>query len=386
MYVANQRDLAALCAALQPATRIAIDTEFVGENSYVPRLEIIQVAAPGVEAIIDFQALNDLGCLTDILLKPTVEKVLHAGGQDLDIFLRLIGQVPAPIFDTQVAASFLGFGSQPGLASLVEKLLGRHVSKAETLTDWSQRPLTAAQQAYALEDVRYLLTMRERLGEMLASRGRTHWVEDEFARMTDPASYVRREPEEVWQRVKGASGLRPRELSVLRELAAWREEEARRRDRPRGAIMRDEVLIGLARKAPATLTELQDVRGIYPREVERSGREMLAAVKRGLSVPRNQAPQFPQRPILSGQQSALMELLQSLLRARAEEHDFAPNLIATTGDLQTLIESRGRDHTLPLLQGWRRELVGADLLALIEGRAALVWDSQKQTLRLISVA
>lgn len=386
MYVNTPEKLAALCQRLRGVERFALDTEFVSERSYRPTLEIIQVAAPGVEAIIDYRAVRELDCFFDLLADPAIEKVLHAGIQDLEIFYRLSGRMSSPIFDTQVAAAMLGYGAQPGYSSLVEKLVGARVDKSETLSDWSRRPLTAGQREYALEDVRHLLPMRERLAQQLEEKGRLTWAMDEFERMAAPASFERPAPEQSWQRVKGASSLRPRQLAVLRELAAWREEEADRRDRPRGSVLRDDLLVAIARRVPTTLDELRGLRGLYSREIERYGEAILAAVRRGKQVPRQRLPEFPSSPALSGQEAALLELLQGLLRARADEADLAPALIANNGDLQALVLTRGQGYgqTLPLLQGWRRTIVGADLLRIVQGQADLGWDSQTGRVRLIA--
>lgn len=386
MYVNTAEKLTELCDRLRGAERIGVDTEFVGEKSYVPALEIIQVAAPDVEAIIDYQAVRDLSCFFDLLADPTVEKILHAGSQDLEIFYRLSGRVPAPIFDTQVAAAMLGYGAQPGYSLLVEKLAGARVDKSETMTDWSRRPLTASQREYALEDVRYLLPMQERLVEQLRDKGRLAWATDEFARMATAETYDRPAPDEMWQRVKGASSLRARQLAILRELASWRDKEARRLNRTRGSILRDDLLVGIARKTPTSLEELRGLRGLYSRDIDRYGQAILAAVRRGQQVPRNQLPSFPSNPILNGQESALLELLQGLLRARADEVDLAPALIANNSDLQTLIETRGQGHgkSLPLLHGWRRDIVGSDLLRIVRGQADVGWDSQTGRVRLVA--
>lgn len=386
MYINTDQQLAALCRRLEQVERFAVDTEFVGERTYYPSLEIIQVAAPGVEAIIDYQAIRKPDRFFDLLANPEIEKVMHAGGQDLDIFYRLSGRVPAPIFDVQVAAAMLGYGAQPGYGLLVEKLLNARINKSETMTDWSRRPLTAAQLDYALEDVRYLLPLRERFVQQLQAKGRLSWVEDEFARMIAPQTYDRPAPDELWKRVKGAASLRPRQLAILRELAAWRDEEARRRDRTRGSILRDDLLVGIARKAPKTIEELKQLRGVHARDIERIGPAILAAVRRGQQVPADQLPQFPSSPTLNGQESALLELLQGLLRSRAEEAGIAPVLVANNDDLRTLVETGGkhRGEDLPLLHGWRRDIVGADLLRIVRGEADIGWDPRKRRVRLVA--
>jgi ribonuclease D len=382
-YIRTAAELQSLVHQLQGAPLLALDTEFVREYQYYPQLEIIQIATPEVEAIVDYRATGTLEPLTSILQEPDTLKIFHAGSQDLEIFFNLTGMVPAPLFDTQVAAAMVGLGAQVGYARLVESLLGETLTKSETLTDWARRPLSPAQIDYALDDVRYLLPIYEQLSARLKEMGRDLWLEDEWIAMADPAAYHRVAPREAYRRIQGANRLKPRELAILRELAAWREQEAARRDRVPTHIVRDNLMIELARRTPTTIPQLKDIRGLHPREIERQGEAILQAIRQGKSLPRDQWPRQPDRNELSEQESSLVALMQAWLRARAAAAEIAPSYLASAADLKELVASDPQEReTLDVLRGWRRRLVGADLLALIEGRASLTWDPAGKRLRL----
>ena len=250
-YIRDEAGLMALCAQLRGHDRLAVDTEFMGEDSFHPRLEIIQVAAGDVIAIIDYQKVPTLEPFFSLLDDTRVLKALHAGRQDLEIFSVLSGSVPTPVFDTQVAAAMVGYGTQIGYAQLVKQVLRITLEKSETFTNWAQRPLTPEQIVYALEDVRYLLALHDHLVRQLKALGRLEWAEEEFRRVQSLADHEARDPRLRYQRIRGWEGLSPRARGVLREVAAWREHEAKRRDRPRGRILRDEILIEIARRNPA---------------------------------------------------------------------------------------------------------------------------------------
>lgn len=384
MYVRTRRELETLVQRLRGAPRLAIDTEFVRDRQYYPRLETVQVGTLEQIALIDFRATGTIEPFADLLHDAATLKIFHAGAQDLEIFFNLTGRVPAPIFDTQVAAAIVGLGPQVGYARLVDTLLGVTLDKAETLTDWSRRPLSDAQVEYALDDVRYLPMVYAELHARLEQLGRSDWLEEEWATMTDPATYRRVEPRAAYRHVSGAPRLRGRELAVLRELAAWREEEGVRRDRAPSLIVRDNVLVELARRMPETRRDLEALRGLHPREVARQGDALLAAIRRGRTLPRREWPRLPDRVSLSGQQSSLVSLMQSWLRARADEMNIAPHYLSTTAELKTLVTAEpGEREELAVLRGWRRRLVGADLLALVEGRASLAWTPGREQLRLV---
>jgi len=375
-YIRTVDDLERLCARISNASRLAIDTEFVGEESFVPRLELIQVATERDSAVIDFPAVQASGSLMplwEIVCNPAVEKIVHAGRQDLDLFATHAGSIPKPFFDTQIAAAMVGFGPQVAYAQLVQRVHGTKLAKAHTFTNWSARPLSAEQLIYALEDVEYLLSIHDHLCARLSQLGRRAWVHEEFARLEGAVGDIRREPQERYQRIRGWENLKPKSAAVLRDLAAWRESEAKRRNVPRGRVMRDEVLLQLARHPPRRVEELRGVRGLHGSEIDRNGDAITAVIQGALTLPPSAWPDVPKERRAEPESTGLVELLQAVLKSRAAEEEIAPTMLATTGDLQALVESasQGRTPDLPLLRGWRRSLVGDLLLQVLSGTVAV---------------
>ena len=382
VYVDSAASLRGVCDHLVKAERFALDTEFVGERTYVPALELIQVATPAETALIDCRAVPTLDPFFAILTDARIEKVLHAGQQDLELFHSLTGQTPAPIVDTQVAAAMAGYGAQVGYAQLVERLLDETVEKSETLTDWSRRPLTKAQLAYAVDDVRHLLPVYEKLRARLVGLQRWEWLREECRRLERSVRSLPVEPEEAWLRVRGRGTLRAKGLVVLRELAAWREGFARERNKPRASVARDEVLVEIARKAPTTLEGLRGLRAVRSRELERHAAEVVQRIAQALETPKEEWP-APPPPQSAAPSTGVVELLQAVLRLRAEEAGIAPSLLATNADLQVLVQRHAANdfQDLPIMHGWRKTIAGSDLLALLEGRASVALDPGSGTIR-----
>lgn len=374
-YVADAEGLKAVCARLARAHRFALDTEFVGERSYVPALELVQVATADTLALIDCRAVPSLEPFFALLADKKHEKVLHAGQQDLDLFHSLTGFAPAPITDTQVAAAMAGYGAQVGYAQIVERLVGVTVDKSETLTDWSRRPLTKAQLAYAADDVRYLLTVYDKLHAQLTRLGRWEWLGEECRRLERTARSLPMTPEDAWLRVRGRGSLRAKGLVVLRELAAWREALAKERNKPRVSIARDEALVEIARKAPTTVEALRGLRAVHSRDLERHAGEVVRRIAAALETPKEEWPQ-PPPPQHAAPSTGVVELLQAVLRLRAEEAGIAPSLLATSADLQVLVQrhAAGEGAELPIMSGWRKTIAGSALLALLEGKASVSLD------------
>jgi ribonuclease D len=386
MYIETMSDLRALVKRIKGTPHIAIDTEFVRERQYFPQLEIIQIATETEEAILDYRVLQSLDSFGEVLDDTNTLKIFHAASQDLEILFNLMGRVPKPLFDTQVAAAMVGLGPQIGYSRLVEGVMGVALSKSETLTDWTRRPLTNAQKEYALDDVRYLLPVYQWLDSRLQALGRQDWLKEEWAEMSDPALYRRADPREAYRRISGMNKLKPTQLAVLRELAEWREKEAVRRDRPAGVVLKDAVLIEIARRAPRTLNDLRDIRALLPRDIERSGEALLESVQRGRATPRHELPHIQERTNLTGQESGLVTLLQAYLRARSEELGIAPSYLATTTEVQEFVAATQSERlSAPMLHGWRRRVVGTDLVALIEGEVGLSWSPEEQRLTLTPV-
>jgi ribonuclease D len=383
-YIADAAALRELCVRLRECERFALDTEFVGDDSFIPRLEIIQVAMDDFAAVIDFQAVGPMDCLADVLGDARIEKVLHAGRQDLELFHTYAGRVTSPVFDTQVAAAMVGYGTQIAYGQLVARVLGPKLAKSHTLTNWSQRPLTPEQLRYAIEDVQYLLPLHRHLSQRLHSLGRSEWVQEEFRQLESRLSDGSRDPRTRYLRIKGWENLKPRSAAVLRELAAWRDEEARRRNVPRGRIIRDDILLELARRAPSTLQALKATRGLHPSEAERSGETLLALIKRGLAVPESEWPESaaPPRPVPDA--PGLVDVLQAVLKVKAQEEEIAPSLLATASDLLLLVDAvrNGGEADLPILRGWRRKLAGETLLKVLTGQILIGVDPRSGKIRL----
>ncbi|MCG5536668.1 ribonuclease D [Ectothiorhodospira mobilis] len=361
--------LQALCARLQQAPWIALDTEFLREKTYYPRLCLVQVATEEEVACIDPLALKDLSPLTALLQDPSILKVLHAGAQDLEIFFHRDGRVPAPVFDTQVAAALLGHGDQIGYGRLIQAVLGVELEKGHSRTDWSRRPLEPEQLRYAADDVRYLAQAYPRMREALEAKGRLAWLEEDFRRLEDAGSY-RPDPETIWQRVKGLNTLRrPRQMAVVQDLARWREQEAMRCDRPRRWLLQDEVILDLARRQPQDLQTLAKVRGLAEATVQRHGETLLGLIRGAMARPQEDCPTPPSRggrP--DAQQEALVDVAMGLLRHQALANDISPAAIATRRDLEALVA--GDPHS-PLLRGWRARLAGDALHAWLRGETRL---------------
>jgi ribonuclease D len=372
VYLANQHDLERFAENARSVPAIGIDTEFMRERTYFARLCLIQVSLPDATAIIDPLALDDLEPLFDVLREESVLKVFHAGGQDLEIFFRLMGSTVRPVFDTQMAATLAGFPQQVGYGGLVKELLGVQIDKGDTFTDWSRRPLTPTQIKYAHNDVRYLLPVYERLYRSLERDERLQWLERDFALMTDPSVYEVL-PEEQWKRLKRISALNRRQLAVAREVAAWRELAAQRRDVPKRWILSDESAIEIARRAPQTVAELGAVRGVTDKLPRSVYNEVLAAVRRGLEVPDSELPSLPRKPRRGAVDiEGAVDLMVALVRLRAREHGVAMPVLASRGDLERL--AAGESDGSPLLEGWRKDIVGDELLALLDGQIRLLLD------------
>jgi ribonuclease D len=367
--ITDSAALAEFCARQHGAEFITVDTEFMRERTYWPVLCLVQVGGPAEAAAIDALAPGiDLAPLLALMSDPAILKVFHAARQDLEIFFHLSGAVPEPLFDTQVAAMVCGFGDSVSYETLVRKLAGAALDKASRFTDWAHRPLTDRQITYALGDVVHLRTVYERLQQRLAKNARASWFAEEMAALADPALY-RSEPAEAWRRFRMRGRADSRFLGVLRALAAWREAAAQQRDLPRGRILRDEALIEIASHAPQRIEALARTRGLGKGLAEgKLGKEILDAVAAGLADPDppRAIPQKPQSPPGLG---PLIELLRVLLKQRCEDFEVAQKLVASADDLEAIAADDQAE--VPALQGWRREVFGADALALKHGALAL---------------
>ena len=361
-------DLAAFCKPLAATEFIAVDTEFMRERTYWPKLCLAQVAGPDDAAAIDALAEGiDLAPLDELMANAKVLKVFHAARQDLEIFYLRMNKVPQPLFDTQIAAMVCGHGEAASYESLATKLAKAKIDKSSRFTDWSRRPLSERQISYALSDVTHLRVVYEKLRRQLEKSGRLSWITEEVAVLNDPATY-RADPEQAWRRLK-PRGASPRLLGTLKEVAAWRERTAQRIDIPRQRLLRDEQLLEIASHAPKTTEDLAMTRGLGRGFAEGwQGRELMEAIERARLVPDAELPSRDKPPEQLRAPSAVVDLLRTLLRLKAEQAGVAGRLVASADELDRLAAGR-RD--IAALKGWRREVFGGDAVDLIEGRLAL---------------
>lgn len=360
--------LGELCAQLSDQPYVAIDTEFMRDKTYWSRLCLIQLAAPGIEAIVDPMTDIDLEPLFVLLRDTRVVKVFHAGRQDIEIFFHRGRTIPEPVFDTQVAAMVCGFGDSISYDNLVRRILGEQIDKSSRFTDWARRPLTEKQLTYAMADVTHLRGVYESLSTRLKRSGRLNWLDEELSVLTAPETYTV-VPEKAWERVK-AKPKSKRALAVLVDVAAWREHEAQRQDVPRNRVMKDDALVEVAVNAPKSQSDLAMLRAV-PKGFERSkaAGSLLEAVENGRHRPTESLPTPPQRTPLPGRLEPVVDLLRVLLRMQANRHKVAQRLIATTDDLEEIV--RDDDADVPAMSGWRRELFGHLALDVKHGRLGM---------------
>jgi ribonuclease D len=363
------QEIAELCDELAHEPFVALDTEFMRDRTYWPKLCLVQLAGGKRHAAVDPLAPGiDLGPLFALMANPAVIKVFHAARQDVEIFHHLSGQVPTPLFDTQLAAMVCGYGEEVGYETLVSRLAKARVDKSSRFTDWSRRPLTKQQLDYALDDVIHLRVVYQRLDAQLKESGRTEWVAQELAGLTDPNTYEQ-PPEAAWRRIKVRSR-DPRFLAIVMALAAWREREAQRRDLPRNRIVRDDLLLELAANRPRSVEDIARLRRISLDKA--SNAAAVAAVRSALEMPEAELPVVEPPPKLPRGIGPLVDLLRVLLKFQCEEHHVAQRLVATTADLEAIAAYDAPD--VAALRGWRREVFGRAALALKQGKLGLAVD------------
>jgi ribonuclease D len=376
--LAGGADVAAAAALARRAGRLGIDTEFMSEGRYRALLCLAQVAvedpgaATGIRTILidGLDASVDVSPLAELLADPAIQIVVHAGRQDVAILRRAWLTEPCNIFDTQVAAGFVGESAQAGYGTLIASVLGLRVGKTASYTRWDSRPLTAEQLSYAAEDVTHLLALADELGRRLARTGRTQWALEECRRLESATD--ERDPETAWERLPRASQLDPRARAVARRLAAWRERTAAAADRPVGQILQDPPLLEFAKRQPRSLDQLAAIRGVHPSFIKRRGREVLEQVSAGTEDP--PIPRESRRSSTDARDAPLIALAEALLRTRALDAGLAYELIASRSELEQIVAAARQDAPEPAvrtLAGWRRELVGDDLEALLDGTVAV---------------
>jgi len=376
------------CDKARAEGAIAIDLEFQRERTYWAKLCLVQAATRDEARIVDPLARDtDLSPFLEVVTDPAVEVVLHSGGQDMEILYRRALRPPANVFDTQIAAALLGLGDQMGYGALVKEVTGTKLEKLETLTDWTKRPLTPAQIEYALDDVRYLLPIRDALRARLEEKGRLPWLVEETRHYEEVATYEP-DPRLAWRRLPRTRSLEGRGLSILRELAAWREETARAQDMPRGHVVTDEILVEVARRSPKHPRDLTAIRGVHEGIVNRHGAALVEAVARGAAAPPEEHPESAAGERADPEATALLDVLDIVLKLAATKAEIAPSYVGTRRDVVELVEhvragaggGTGAGTTAgeapALLKGWRRELAGEALLEALAGRTGLHVDPE----------
>ncbi len=364
-----------ICARLASHSFVTVDTEFLRETTFWPKVCVIQIASDDEAHAVDcLEDGLDLAPFFELMADTNVVKVFHAARQDLEIIWNLAKIIPAPLFDTQVAASVCGFGDQVSYSELAQTITRTVLDKSSRFTDWARRPLSEEQIAYAIGDVTHLRDIYRFLHQKLEESGRLSWLGDEMAVLTTPATYEQH-PDQAWERFRHRAR-KPRDLAILMEVAAWRETEAQSRDVPRSRILKDDILIEIALAAPRNADALGNLRA-FPRGMERSkaGTDILAAIQRGLERDPKSLPKLSRDKRGNGSGGATVELLKVLLRQVSEKHSVAARIIASTEELEALAEHDSAD--VPAMKGWRREIFGLKALELKHGRLALTVERGK---------
>ncbi len=366
-WIDTRNALVEFCDELYNCKWVALDTEFIRDNTYYPQLCLIQLATSKELACIDPLSVKSLSPLLDILFREEITKVFHAAQQDLETFYHLFGELPKPVFDTQMAASMLGYGDQMSYAKLVRKLLGVTLDKSHSRTDWSMRPLSDDQIRYATDDVNYLRQLYPILLGTLTEKGRRDWLTQDTEQLYHESSYIL-PSDTAWRRIRGIKHLNQRQLSVLRALAAWREDKARAQNFPRKWIISDRLLLEFARKHQQPDKSLSHIKGMEPKTMHRYGKELLEIISEASLAPRSQWPKVPPHRQLTAEQSTLVDMMMALVRYQARLHEISSVMLATRNDLERLVLG---DIEVPVLKGWRNSIAGNALKALLQGRLFL---------------
>lgn len=375
--ITTQDALNKACKALEKLDNLYVDTEFLRDRTYYSRLCLIQLGdAEGNAVAVDALAepALDFTPVWNLLKNPNILKIFHAARQDLEIFYQKMGELPAPIFDTQVAAMVCGYGDSVGFDTLVHDITGHRPDKTNQFTDWSRRPLSDRQVEYALNDVRFLAQIHEKMRSKLQKQNREHWVFEEMGVLNNPNTYIM-EPQKSWERVT-FKGAKPKDLNILKAVAAWREIQAQTRDVPRNRIIRDETVIDLAIQKPHSVDELKRVRGMTEDQAKgRIGTALLDVIKTAEAIPESEWPKLPPKTPLPPRLASSVEMLKMLLRIKAAEEGVAAKLIANGDDLEAFVMDETAD--LPLNHGWRHEVFGEVAKDLLNGKIGFALERGK---------
>ncbi len=363
-FITTQLELEKFCSQVKDGAYVTVDTEFIRDKTYFPKLCLVQIAGGENAAVIDpLSADINLEPIFYLLKKPDLIKVFHACRQDIEIFYLLAGEIPVNIFDTQIAASMCGYGESVSYETLVNKIVGQELDKSSRFTDWSARPLSEKQLAYALSDVTHLQTIYEFLKDKIEQAGRSSWVLEEHVQIYNPTLY-QIEPHNAWKRLKYGT-MRPKHLAVLRELAGWREIEARKNDVPRNRILKDELLVELASAIPRKASDLTRMRNVDKNIPKNKLEDIFACIERALALPQTDWPQLPKHRKTSENVTSVVAMLQLLLKVKSDIHGVAAPIIAAKEDLEAV--ALGKTETI-ILQGWRYDVFGRKAKLLIEGK------------------
>ena len=374
IYIDTPDALEQACSELAKASVLCVDTEFHREKTYYAHFALLQISSREKCYVIDPTAINDLSPVWKLMHNENILKVFHAARQDLEIIMLESGGLPVPLFDTQVAAALLGYGQQIGFGNLVQRILKKSLPKQESFSDWLARPLTSKQLIYAADDVIFLMPIYQHLEEQLQAKGRREWLVEEQETLCSEDTYLI-DKQEVYWRVKGVNRLKPRQLAVLRELAAWREEQAERKNIPRRRIIADDPLIELAKRDNLDISTMNRMRGLTDGLIRRFGNELIKAWKRGVECPEEAWPKLNPRSYHTSGTELRQELLDTLVRLKAEDESISATILVSQQELGALAswgkDRKGEPPELSVLHGWRRKLVGNDLLRLLNGEIAL---------------
>ncbi len=376
LFIEQPEALEQFCQQLKGSEFIAVDTEFMRERTYYPQLALIQVGNEEVSACIDPLAFDDLSPLKELFADTSITKVFHAAGQDMEVFYYLFGELPTPVYDTQVAATLQGLGDQIGYANLVMEMLGVELDKSHTRTDWLQRPLSDKQIRYAEDDVRYLAQIYPKQRAQLEQQGRLTWLDDDFRQIADPGRF-QPDLDNMWTRIKGNNKLKGIQLAILQKLAIWREEFAMTRDIPRRRAAADNVLLDIARLKPKDSQALGKIRGIPESLVHKHGKALLQCISDAEAMPKESWPKLTKPKRLTAAQDALVDALSAVIKLSAHQYQINITTLTSRKELENLV--RG-ERDLPILQGWRHHHGGESLLTFLEGSSTLSAVNQKLSL------
>jgi len=367
-FIETHSALVELCQQLENSPWLALDTEFMREKTYYPKLCLIQICNGKMSACIDPLVIDDLSPLKDLIYDSPATKIFHAASQDLEIFLMTWKSLPSPLFDSQLAATLLGLGDQIGYGNLVQKYLGISLEKTQSRTDWSARPLDLDQLRYAHDDVIYLGQVYEKMQQDLEQQKRRHWLNEDFEKLTKTETYLP-QYHKIWTKVKGKQHLKGIQIVILNSLATWREEFAIASNRPKRWILKDEVLIDLAKRQPKNLTQLQKIRGMEGKFLKNHAETLLGLIDKAINLPKEDWPKIEKIPTkATPDQEALIDLLMCGLRVIANQHNIMSSMIASRKEIEKL--AKGNDN-IELLSGWRKSLAGDDLVKLLNNQLQL---------------